>query len=247
MKPSDPLSFEAEAHRRIYEYVERQGTVRPEDVWEALKVDPERFNHEVAILKRDGYLTEDEDGRLRIALEAGTAEEYEEAGVAYTIRPARQEDHPGIVGTIREVAREDATIVAESVAEELDFEDALVRRNDVESRVFFVATVEGDVVGWGHLDVPEMEKLDHTAELTVGVLEEYRGHGIGSHLLQRGLAWAGANERRKVYTSLPATNPQGLAFLLEHGWRVEAVRSDHYRTGGELVDEVMLAHELEGQ
>lgn len=244
MKPSDPLTFDSDAHRRIYEYVERRGTVRPEEIWETLRIDPERFNHEVAILKRDGVLREDDEGRLRIALDVGAAEEYEEAGVAYTVRPARQEDHSGIVGVIREVTREHTHIVAESVAGELDFEDALIRHNDVESRVFFVATIERDIVGWSHLDVPGLEKLDHTAELTVGVLAEYRSHGIGSHLLQRGLAWAQANDRRKVYTSLPATNPDGIAFLLDHDWQIEAVRSNHFRTGGELVDEVMLAHEL---
>jgi L-amino acid N-acyltransferase YncA len=245
MRPADALTFETEDHRRIYEFVERRGTARSEEVWEALRLDPETFHHEVTILKRDGYLAEDEAGRLRIAMDAGSAEEYEEGGVTYTVRPARQEDHHGIVGVIRNVAREHTNIVAESVVEELDFEDVLIRHNDVGSRMFFIATVECDVVGWTHLDIPELEKLDHTAEQTMGVLEEYREHGIGSHLLQRGLTWARSNDRRRVYTSLPATNPAGIGFLLDHDWQVEAVRPDHYRTEGELIDEVMLAYEFD--
>jgi ribosomal protein S18 acetylase RimI-like enzyme len=107
--------------------------------------------------------------------------------------------------------------------------------------MFFVACVDGEVVGWVHLHVPELEKLHHTAELTVGVLEEYRGHGVGGHLLQRGLEWGGSNGLEKIYQSVPASNEEAIAFLEAHDWYTEAVREDHYRIGGDYVDEVMMA------
>lgn len=242
MKASEPLAFDEPAHRRIYEYVERNGAASPEEIWEAVQLDPERFNHEVAILRRDAYLRKDDDGRFRVALDGGTAEEFEESGVRYVVRPARQEDYSGVLGAIRSVATARTDIVAESVAGQLAHEEALVRHNRAECRMFFVATVDDDVVGWAHVQVPRVEKLRHTAELTVGVLEEYRRHGIGSHLLQRGLSWASSNDLLKVYNSLPSTNPEGISFLLEHGWTVEAVRTDHYRRDDGFVDEVMLAY-----
>ncbi|AGB31914.1 GCN5-related N-acetyltransferase [Natrinema pellirubrum DSM 15624] len=237
---TETLEFGHEDRKRIYEYVERHGAVDPDDTRERLGIDPSGFRHHVAILKRDGRL-EKGDGKLRVTIDAGAEEEYVSADLEFHIRPARQEDLTGIVGAIRQVAEERTYIEAESVADEIDHEEALLRHNELESRMFFVATVEDDVVGWVHLYAPEIDKLSHTAELTVGVLEEYRGHGIGSHLLSRGLEWAGSNGYEKLYQSVPSTNEGAIAFLEGHGWETEAVREDHYKLNGHYVDEVMMA------
>ena len=243
MELSEELSFGHDDRRRIYEYVERHGSVDPESVREALHLDQRGFRHHVAILKRDRRI-EDVDGTLRVAFDHGESEEHRADGVEFLIRQARQEDLSGLVGAIRRVAGEKTYIVAESVADLIDHEEVLLRHNEIESRMFFVATVGEEVVGWVHLHAPELAKLSHTAELTVGVLEEYRGHGIGSHLLERGLEWAGANGYEKIYQSVPSTNEDAVAFLEHHGWEVEAVREDHYKIDGRYVDEVMMAVSL---
>jgi hypothetical protein len=116
MRPRQKPGFETPDHRRIYEYVERHGLVERQGVAEAVEMDPDEFDHEVAMLERDGYL-EEHDGALYVALEAGTAEEHTSDGVDYVIRPARQEDLSGIVGAIREITAEQTSPVAESVAE----------------------------------------------------------------------------------------------------------------------------------
>ena len=243
MATTDTLEFGHEDRKQIYEYVERHGTVDPEETRERLGLDPGGFRHHVAILKRDGRIDE-EEGTLRVTIDAGAEEEYVSEDLEFHIRPARQEDLTGIVGAIRQVAEEKTYIEAESVADEIDHEEALLRHNELESRMFFVATVEAEVVGWVHLYAPELEKLSHTAELTVGVLEEYRGHGVGSHLLSRGLEWAGSNGYEKVYQSVPSTNEEAIAFLEAHDWGTEAIREDHYKLNGHYVDEVMMAVDL---
>ena len=237
---AETVEFGHEDRRRIYEYVERHGTVDSEETRERLGIDPGGFRHHVAILKRDGRLEVDE-GTLRVTIDAGAEEEYETSDIEFRIRPARQEDLAGIVGAIRQVAEERTYIVAESVADEIDHQEALLRYNELEARMFFVGTVNGDVVGWVHVRGPELDKLSHTAELTVGVIEEYRHNGIGSHLLSRGLEWAAAKGYEKVYNSVPSTNEDAIEFLEAHGWEVEAVREDHYKLNGEYVDEVMMA------
>ncbi|SEH14700.1 L-amino acid N-acyltransferase YncA [Natronorubrum sediminis] len=243
MSSSEPLEFGHDDRKRIYEYVERHGAVEPDTVQEDLSIDPSGFRHHVAILKRDGRL-EREDGTLRVTMAAGAEEEYVSDDLEFHIRPARQEDLTGIVGAIRQVAEEKTYIEAESVADEIDHQETLLRHNEIESRMFFVATVEDEVVGWVHLHAPELEKLSHTAELTVGVLDEYQGYGIGSHLLSRGLEWAGANGYERVYQSVPSSNEEAIAFLEAHDWETEAVREDHYKLNGHYADEVMMALEL---
>ena len=86
---------------------------------------------------------------------------------------------------------------------------------------------------------------DHQVRVTfetVGVREAYRGRGIGSRLLRRGLDWAEANGYRKVYNSVPTTNDEALDFLENRGWETEGIRKDHYTIGDRYVDEVMLAY-----
>ncbi|WP_238477504.1 GNAT family N-acetyltransferase [Natranaeroarchaeum sulfidigenes] len=245
MASSDPVSFEHRDRQRIYEFVERHGTVDPQTVRsELFPSDSRGFRHHISILRRDGVLAQTENGDLRVAVRAGGETRVTEEGVECTIRPARQEDLAGIVGLIKSVAAPGIHIVAETVAREIDRDEALLRHNDVESRMFFVATVDEEVIGWVHLSAPEIAKLRHTAELTLGVLEEYRDQGIGNHLLKRGLDWAATHEYEKVYQSIPASNQAAIDFLENNGWEVEAIREGHYKIDGEYIDEVMLGIEL---
>nr|WP_225335598.1 hypothetical protein [Halomicrobium urmianum] len=80
---------------------------------------------------------------------------------------AKQDDFEGIVDAIRDATDDEPYVVAETVAEELLYDDTVHRHNTVSSRVFFVATVDGEVVGWTHLDLPQVDKLQDIAQLTV--------------------------------------------------------------------------------
>jgi GNAT superfamily N-acetyltransferase len=254
--------FDHVRRRRIYEHVEQNGAVEPETVRKNVLIQPEtaskparsgaglepsvkmsteEFNHHVSILKRDGYLQETA-GRLRVALPLDEdAETVEIDGLEATIRPARQEDITGIIGVIETIASVDSYVVAERLAEEIADDEVLLRQNDSEERVFFVATVDDDAVGWIHVGGENLPKMGHTATLTIGVLERYRGKGLGSKLMERGLEWARRRDYEKVYQNLPATNESGISFLESQGWTVESARTDHYRFGDDRVDEVQLA------
>ena len=242
MDTSDRPTFESEAGERIYRFVERHGTAARHRVREVTSLPPEEFQDALETLQSRGYL-EDDGGTLQVALEVGSVEPYTtEDGLEYVVRPARQADFESLIDTIRDVTSEETYVVAESIAEQLLYEDAVNRHNTAESRVFFVATVDGDVVGWSHLDLPQLDKLQSTAQLTVGVRGDHRGQGIGTRLVERALEWAEANGYRKVYNSVPTTNDRAIAFLENHGWETEGVRRDHYTIGDEHVDEVMLAY-----
>jgi GNAT superfamily N-acetyltransferase len=214
------------------------------------------FDRHVEALDDEGYLTVD-DGTLRVA--APVADDAETVALddaetvalddaEATVRPARQEDSAGIVDVVETVASEAGYVVAARLAADLHRDDALMRFNEAEDRVFFVGTVaDGDedagetVVGWLHVGGVKAPKMRHTATLTMGVLADYRDHGLGAALLNRGLAWARERGYRKVYQNLPATNEGAVDFLEANGWTVEATREGHYLFDDDLVDEVQLA------
>jgi ribosomal protein S18 acetylase RimI-like enzyme len=243
MEGLEKPSFDHKDRRDIYEYVERNGAMDPEQVRNALGLERRAFGHHVAILKRDTVI-EERKGKLRIAYEAGAEEEFETDDVSFTIRQAREEDLTGLVGAIRQAIGGGEYVRAETVADVVDSEGVLLRHNEIESRIFFVATVNSEVVGWVHLRHVDLAKLSHTAQLTVGVLETYRGNGVGSHLLERGLEWAAQHGFEKIENALPATNERAIEFLENRGFEVEAVREDHYKLDGTYVDEVMMAKSL---
>lgn len=246
MPSTDRPAFDTKDRQAIYEYVAANGPVRPEALHDAdvVRVDPDRYRQLIAVMKRDGYL-EERNGQLRASLPPGVEEEHAGERFGFTVRPARQEDLSGVVGVIRQVTSQGQYTLAESVAQQLSDDGLLLEPMDDESEQLFVAVVDDEVVGWAHLAVPAQEKLAHTAELTVGVLEEFRGHDVGSHLMQRGMAAASSLGLHKVYNSVPATNSGAIEFLKRHDWAVETIREDHYRIDGEFVDEVMLAVTLE--
>jgi ribosomal protein S18 acetylase RimI-like enzyme len=243
MQFSEELEFTHRDRKDIYEYVEREGTVDYEDARRALNMSEEAFGHHVAILKRDGVVDHTDD-RLRVAFDDDSEETFVDEGLEVTIRQAREDDLTGLVGAIRSAVTDRTYIEGETVADVIESEDVLLRHNEIESRMFFVATIHDDVVGWVHLNAPELEKLGHTAELTVGVIDEYRSHGVGAKLLDRGEQWARANGFEKLYNSVPSSNEEAIAFLENRGWETEAVREDHYKIDDEYLDEVMLAKTL---
>lgn len=221
-----------------------------------------------------GALTE-RDGTLYVAPDA-ESETHEAETFEYVVRPADEDDREAVADRIREVADEGAIVVDERVADAIghsptsnraqsddaiEQDGALVRRNERESRLFFVAEKRSDdaetdgeeesdaetdeVLGWVHVHGFDLPARSHTAQLTVGVAPEYREQGVGGTLLERGMSWADEEGCIKVYQSVPATNEDALELLDEHGWEREATREDHYEVEGELVDEVQMAKRLD--
>ena len=290
---TEPETFDDDVRRRLYEYVERNGAVRPEVLRNEVRVEDDRpgskpprsavptkrvrlpaaqFREHVDALIDAGHLDE-HDGKLRVAWEADT-DELDTTDGPVTIRPAHQEDMDGITDVIGRVTAAGTHIRAETVGEAIDRESALLRHDD-RRRTFFVATErkdagetdtadvdgnesdqddggggddeidegdgDGPVVGWVHVDALGVEKLSHTAELTVGVVAERRRQGIGRALLEHALDWAASVGYHKIYQALPATNDEAVAFLESAGWEREAVHAEHYRVDGEYVDEVLVS------
>ncbi|MFB6353964.1 MAG: N-acetyltransferase family protein, partial [Halobacteriales archaeon] len=143
-------------------------------------------------------------------------------------------------GVIRQVTEGKTYIVGESIADQLANADTLLHGTRDEPPMYFVALDDGEVIGWVNLEGRDVEKLRHVVYLTMGLLDEYRGLGIGSALMERAVSWAAEQGYRKVSSNIPATNDPAIDFLEKNGWEVVATRPDHYLVDGQPVDEVQL-------
>ena len=128
MGATERPTFTSDAKRRLYEYVERNGTVKRHKLLDVVSLSSDEFQAHLEGLKADGYLQE-EGGTLQIALEFGAVTKHERDGVEFVIRPGRQSDFDGLIETIRDVTSEETYVVAETIAEELLYEDAVTRHN----------------------------------------------------------------------------------------------------------------------
>ncbi|MFC7202074.1 GNAT family N-acetyltransferase [Haloferax namakaokahaiae] len=243
MEVTDTLTFDHKDRKDIYEYIERHGSVREDEVRRALNFEPAALGTHLTILRRDGYIRK-VGKHVEVAYATEEERTVELGDLDVTIRMAQDVDLESLIDAINEVAEEGTYIEAETVADVLDHEEVVLRHNELSSRMVFVATVDDDLAGWVHLDLPEAAKLSHTAVLTVGVRADYRGHGIGKELLAQGTDWARDHGFEKLYNSIPSTNEGAITFLEDHGWETEAVREDHYKIDDEYVNEVMMAVSL---
>lgn len=273
-------SFDDDLQRAIYDYVERHGSVTRAELVQSIRLEtnasqskPARsgtYTHEVApsteeirscleSLQSADYLVES-DGRLRLALDASPRTLDLECGTL-TLRPARERDRETVLETMRVVAADGSYVVAETLAERLERDSAVVRVNGDRSRLCFVASLDSDeaesedreddrdtndeprrgIAGWYHLEAPEYASRAHTAEVTVGVHPDARGQGIGAALLEYGSEWAGEQGYHKLTQGVPATSERAIEFLEDNGWHREGERTDQYRIDDAFVDEVLFA------
>lgn len=244
MQAKQRLEFESSECEKLYGFIERNGVVYRGELESEFSMDPQEVDEALESLVDAGHI-EKRGETFRIKIDYDASMTFETDGIEVTIRTPEQSDLGELVGVMRTVAEEDAYLTAETVVDLLDHEEVIFRHNDIESRMFLVATVDDDLVGWVHLHSPNVAKLSHTAELTMGILKEYRGHGIGSRLMEHGLDWAESNGYEKVYQSLPAVNQDAVQFLERHNWETEAIRQAHFKIDDEYVAEQQMAVMLE--
>lgn len=244
MPQLERVTFESPTEREIYKQIEQNGPQRLEDVRDAVSLPDEEVNSILDRLQERGYVVQS-DGTVELALDLGGTDSHRTPDFEYTVRPAREEDFDELLDVVEKIAGKKTYVIAKELAAEMRYDGTVFRYNTVRSRVFFVATVDEEIIGWSHLDLPLVDNLRSTARLTVGARPSYRGYGVATVLLNRALGWAKSSGYRKVYNNVARTNMQAVSFLESRGWEQEGVREGHYTIGHKQVDEVMMAYSFD--
>lgn len=110
-----------------------------------------------------------------------------------------------------------------------------------QSSIQFVALVDDHVIGWCDIIVSDRPIFQHTGTLGIGILEKYRGHGIGKALIKTALDKAKRNGLERVDLSVRGYNEQALRIYKNFGFQVEGVKKKAVRLDGTYEDVVMMA------
>jgi len=110
----------------------------------------------------------------------------------------------------------------------------------------FVVLQAGRVVGWCEVSLSDLPFADHTGVLSMGILDGFRGRGLGAALMQRCLQAASHGGIRRVELSVLENNPLAKKFYTAQGFLVEGRKHQSLQINGVYHDEILMARLLNG-
>lgn len=150
------------------------------------------------------------------------------------IRPAKSEDGERLVAVYRSAYRENRQLGFPAKAGSATDDDI---HDWLESGRLFVAEIDDQLVGAVRFE----ETSSKRAKISrLGVLEEWKGNGIGSALLGHVEAYARADGYEVVWLTTPAEHPYLPTFYRDRGYRRTGDHPLEYREYDEIVMEKSL-------
>jgi RimJ/RimL family protein N-acetyltransferase len=111
--------------------------------------------------------------------------------------------------------------------------------------VFVAEREDGTLVGRLSVGRDPHPASSHVADVGLMVALDARRQGVGTALLQAATNWAREAGIRKLELHVFPWNEAAIALYDAFGFEREGFRKRHYRRGGELVDAILMAYEVE--
>jgi ribosomal protein S18 acetylase RimI-like enzyme len=101
------------------------------------------------------------------------------------------------------------------------------------------------IVGEIDITVKNFARVKHNGSLTIGILAEYQGQGLGSLLLEQAFLWANEKTLSRIELTVFANNEPAKALYQKYGFVVEGVRKNYLQNDdGSYEDDVLMAKYL---
>ena len=158
----------------------------------------------------------------------------------FQIVPIAEEHITGFHAAVDSVARERrylAMLQAPPIEESAEF----VRGNLRKGNPQFVALAAGRVVGWCDVFPEKRETMAHGGVLGMGVLDNYRGKGIGIALMRATLAQAKKAGFKRVELTVREDNLRAQGLYTKIGFAVEGVKRKAALFEGKYYDLVLMS------
>jgi RimJ/RimL family protein N-acetyltransferase len=111
--------------------------------------------------------------------------------------------------------------------------------------VFVAEREDGTLVGRLSVGRDPHPASSHVADVGLMVALDARRQGVGTALLQAAVGWAREAGVRKLELHVFPWNEAAIALYDAFGFEREGFRKRHYRRGGEFVDAILMAYEVE--
>jgi RimJ/RimL family protein N-acetyltransferase len=111
--------------------------------------------------------------------------------------------------------------------------------------VFVAEREDGALVGRLSVGRDPHPASSHVADVGLMVALDARRQGVGTALLRAAVDWAREAGVRKLELHVFPWNEAAIALYDAFGFEREGFRKRHYRRGGEFVDAILMAYEVE--
>lgn len=124
--------------------------------------------------------------------------------------------------------------------------DIEVVKNAIEKSIYgddltLVATVEEEIIGFLSLERGIYKRIKHSGYVVIGILEKFRGHGIGGKLFLELDKWARDNNIARLELSVMCSNKVARHLYEKNGFDIEGIKRDSMIIDGKFVDEYYMA------
>jgi RimJ/RimL family protein N-acetyltransferase len=106
---------------------------------------------------------------------------------------------------------------------------------------FYVAAVEGHVVGWCDISLQEREGFTHRGVIGMGVLPDFRGRGIGHRLLRASVDHAHQLGIERIELEVFVSNQPAIHLYESFGFAVEGTLRHGRKLDGKYDDVLAMA------
>lgn len=128
----------------------------------------------------------------------------------------------------RNVTREQQLKMVENIVKS-DNSTILVAENNQEL-IGYIMTIGGHA-----------KRNKHVAYIVIGILDKYRGNGVGTKLFEAIINWAANHGIRRLELTVATENEAGVALYKKMGFEIEGVKRNSLFIDGRFVDEYYMS------
>lgn len=125
-----------------------------------------------------------------------------------------------------------------------DMKERLSKREDNTKHITFIVEDNGDIIGFLSADRGLVNRIKHSAYVVIGMLESYRGKGIGMALIEKLFKWARNNKIIRLELTVVKDNRYAVNLYKKMGFKVEGIREKAMIVDGKYVDEYYMGRIL---
>ncbi|MDN3018308.1 GNAT family N-acetyltransferase [Paenibacillus sp. BSR1-1] len=164
------------------------------------------------------------------------------------VREAQPEDAENLIKLIKQVEAESDFMLMETGERKTSPEQQRKRlvqmRKDNNSVILVAEQEDGKLAGYLIAIGGTAKRNKHTVYLVIGILQEYRGRGIGTKLFQRIEAWALTHKISRMELTVVTENLAGVTLYKKMGFEIEGTKRNSLFIQGTYFDEYYMSRIL---
>lgn len=158
----------------------------------------------------------------------------------YRVVPIEEKHIEGFCAAVDQVARE-RMYLAFLEGPPLTMSKVFVHEQLQKDMPHFVALIEDSVVGWCDISPFNRPVFAHAGVLGMGVIAQYRGHGIGKALIHDALEKAKAIGLTRIELDVREENHRAIKFYEKYGFKFKGLKRNATRIDGQYSNDLIMA------